>query len=284
MSFSVKYSLLLTFLKPLLIEVSYIYRHSGIIFNYKMHKFKFLFNKSIEFLNIISHKKTIAVCPSNANKLIKNFPSLKNKIIWVSTYYNPIKFKDRDKFLDREYILNKHNIHKNSFIICCPQSFVKEKNQIELLKIFQTFKRKKNNCNIIFCGDGPNLLNVKKYVIDNNLHDSVFFLGSISNVEYYISGSDVICSTSYYMEGLPQICSQANFCKTPMIFYDWEGVQDELVDNENGFLIPFGNKDEFINKLIYLSNNKSFKNLINQETYNLPHDQENLEYFISLIK
>jgi|694.fasta_scaffold83279_3 glycosyltransferase involved in cell wall biosynthesis len=280
-SFSVKYSLLLSFLKYFNVKAFFIYRHSGILFNKKMSPIKYWMNKTIEYLNISSSDKTIAVCPNNANKLTVNFPKHKKKISWISTYYNFQKFCNRNKVLDRKFIVDRYSLQNDSFIICCPQSFVKEKNQIELVDIFIDFKQDCKNAFLFFCGDGIYIDVVKEYVRNRNLQNDVFFTGSVSNIEIFISGSDVICSTSYYMEGLPQICSQANFCSTPMVFYDWEGVSDELYHCKNGFLIDFGNKLEFQNKL------KSIYNLDIEKgsysNYNLPHDNSVLEQFHEIL-
>jgi len=278
-SFSVKHTLLLAIINALSFKKhKIIYRHSGMLITKDQGFLIRVRNYLIDLINIYSTHRTICVAQSNSIQLQKLY-KCRQKINFCPTFYDTRKFRGRDKSIDKLKLSKILNVEKESFIILCPLSFVKNKNQHEILRIAE-----KINEDIIwcFCGNG-NLLNefeqlVKKSPKQRQIH----IQGGVDNIEVYISGSDLIVSASTYMEGLPQIYSQANFCNTPTIAFDWAGAKDEIKDGKNGYLIEHKNFNQFQKRIMDVYN-KETSFIKDFDIFNYDHDENSLLSFINLI-
>ena len=59
-------------------------------------------------------------------------------------------------------------------------------------------------------------------------------------------------------EGLPMVLLEAQACGLPIISFDCpEGPKDIINDGENGFLIPVGNTDLMISRIVQLAQSEA---------------------------
>ena len=85
--------------------------------------------------------------------------------------------------------------------------------------------------------------------------EDVIFLGNVDDMPALYNNCDILILTSEY-EGLPNCVIEASASGLPVVANDVGGVNEIIVDNVTGFLIPPFNKEEFMEKLIYLINDK----------------------------
>jgi glycosyltransferase involved in cell wall biosynthesis len=93
----------------------------------------------------------------------------------------------------------------------------------------------------------------KQYDLDN-----VHFHGHVDRKELakYFEENDIVILTSLY-EGFCLALAEAMSCGLPAVAFECGGVIDDyLTDGENGYIVPFGNSQEFANKIQLLANDK----------------------------
>lgn len=87
------------------------------------------------------------------------------------------------------------------------------------------------------------------------INDRVVFTGKQCDVEHYYLTSKIFAFTSV-SEGFPNVIGEAMSAGLPVVAFDCvAGPSDLIIDGENGFLIPMGNQELFVQKLQFLIDN-----------------------------
>ena len=143
----------------------------------------------------------------------------------------------------------------------------KGKNVGELLEIIEQSNLPKDWI-LQIIGDGVERNNLEKYVKDKGLEKNVCFLGSknIDEISELLGKSKIFVSTSL-KEGLPTVLVEAMFCSNALIAYDCNYGPSDIINENNGFLIPLGDKKIFREKLEYLIMNQDIYNNLNKSSY-----------------
>ena len=112
---------------------------------------------------------------------------------------------DSDKFKfdlgKRDEIRGKLNVG-NSIMLGHIGNFVSQKNHSFLIDVFYEFHKINPNSKLLLLGDGPLREIIKNRVNFLDIANSVIFIGSVSNPEYYMNAMDMIIMPSLF-EGLP---------------------------------------------------------------------------------
>lgn len=131
----------------------------------------------------------------------------------------------------------------------------REKNVIALLEII-----KESDLNSIWkfqiIGDGPERKNLEDYVHQNDLEERTVFFGNqpIDDVVKLLQKSKIFVFTSL-KEALPTVLIEAMMTGNAIIAYDCNYGPSDIINENNGFLIPLYDKEMFIEKLEYLTHN-----------------------------
>lgn len=151
---------------------------------------------------------------------------------------------------DQEFIPND----KKENLITMIARLDQEKNVLEFLEIIKEAELP-SDWQVKIIGDGPEMPTLKKYIEDNSL-SNISLLGQLDsdNVRNVISKSKINCLTSL-REAFGVVLVEAMFSSNALIAYDCPSGPSEIVNKENGFLIPLRNKREFKDKLKYLVQN-----------------------------
>lgn len=183
--------------------------------------------------------------------------NIKNSVI-----YSGIDMDKFDGLRDPEKYLKKKKelaISPNSFIFINIGRFSDSKNQIETIRCFRTFCARypelSDDCYLILVGEGPNLVECRKYVSQHNLSKRVIFLGYRYDIHELLGISDVNLLTSL-REGLPRVIVEASLAGVPTIAYNVEGVSEVIQDNASGFICQTGDTSCFIEKMHTLSSQR----------------------------
>lgn len=101
--------------------------------------------------------------------------------------------------------------------------------------------RQKREIDVFYLHIGSGLLesDEKKLASKEHVREQVLFAGNQSQIRKYLVASDVFVMPSDY-EGAPLSVIEAMFCGIPVICYDSPGLDDLIINNQNGFLV---NKD-----------------------------------------
>lgn len=203
---------------------------------------KRIFNQ-LSKINFISKKiKLICISKTILEEFTKSFPIFNFYLI-----ENGIKSLLRsENFFETKNEIDKLKKNKETKIFISIGRIDENKNQRLQLDAFE--KIKKLNCILLVIGSTPfeyqNLLNS---LISRKLNN-VFFLGIKDNIADYLELSDSLVITSKN-EGLPLVAIEALSIGIPIITSKAGGMQDIVVDNENGFICQNNTVEEFINKV-----------------------------------
>ena len=175
-------------------------------------------------------------CNENSKEILKEYFGRKEKEL--QTVYIGV---DEEEFnperLDKEEILKKYNIQKNSkyiFSYICRIS--EQKRPILLLKIIKKLKEKRNDFIVLVVGDGNLLGKMKNIANKLDLNENIMFLGNVEDTEeiYKISDLTINCSIK---EGLALTSYESLSMGIPVISSD-VGGQKELINEDVGIIVP----------------------------------------------
>jgi len=122
-----------------------------------------------------------------------------------------------------------------------------------LLESLNNLVKTKNNIQLYLVGEFDSLEfenKVKNLIIARNL--PVILTGVLTGLDkdriYF--NSDIFCFPSFFeAETFGIVLLEAMQFKLPVITTNWRGIPSVVHDNENGFLVPINNIDEFTKKL-----------------------------------
>ena len=72
----------------------------------------------------------------------------------------------------------------------------------------------------------------------------------MSEIQLY-NKADLVCFPSYH-EGLPRALLEAASCELPIVAYDVSGCREIVINNENGYLLPFRDENGLFQAIMKL--------------------------------
>ena len=131
-----------------------------------------------------------------------------------------------------------------------------QKNQILLLKAIFKLKNK-IPIRLLIAGDGPEKINIKSFIDDNNLKRNVRFLNFLENPYPYLKLANIFVLTSNY-EGLPNVLLESQCLKKIIISSNCSsGPSDILKNGKYGFLFKTRNQDDLVKKILFIYKNRN---------------------------
>ena len=235
-------------------------------------------SKIISFLNKIRNKTIAWEHISHTShgafwgKLLKNQYKYVNAVVYTNkageifnksinsktiTIYNMMDdYCENKEFIPTE---NKDNI------ISIIARLDPEKNISEFLDIIKETKIP-DNWSVKIMGDGSQKHKLIEKAEKENIKVEFLGIGNIAAVYKLINKSKINCLTST-AEALPTILIQAMFYSNVLIAYDCNYGPSDIINENNGFLIPLGDKQMFREKLEYLMINENIYNNLNKSSY-----------------
>lgn len=187
------------------------------------------------------------VVPSRANMvaLLSAFPELPpNKF---SIIRNPVDPQFASYRIKREDI----GYSKKDYLISTACHMKRLKRLDLLVEIAKRTKETIPEAKFLVIGDGPERTKIENLIANNGLKDKIRITGFREDAVDLLRLSDVIILTSF-QENFPTVLTEAAFLAKPIVAFDVGGVSEIVEDNKNGFLVPFGNVEEFTKKISLL--------------------------------
>ena len=138
------------------------------------------------------------------------------------------------------------------------------KNQKLLIDSFYNVSTKYSECELYILGDGELKSELQKQIKDYNLEKQVYLLGNVAHPERYLSNSDIYVGTSH-VEGFSLAALEAMSCGLPVIFTKAGGVNDIILNGENGYLCNF-DANEIARHMIYLIENPGIRKSFSEKS------------------
>lgn len=184
------------------------------------------------------HTPIVTVSPSSKDELMKILPFDK-----VTVLPNGI---DDGFFVSSD---------KTPGLFCSVGRLTKAKRIDLSIKLFSLVNRQFPYTELVIAGKGKEESRLKQLVRKLNLENKVKFLGFISEEEKIkLLSKAVGFLFTTEKEGWGITALEASATGTPVFGFSVPGVKDSVINNKNGFLVPFGNIENLYKHIeIYLS-------------------------------
>ncbi|MEG2232468.1 MAG: glycosyltransferase family 4 protein [Bacilli bacterium] len=154
---------------------------------------------------------------------------------------------------EKDVLLKSLNLDKKDFIGIYAAEISKNKGQVQLIKGLEKVIKKYSNIHILLPGKDLTNGECQKTINTLGLNRNVHLLGFRDDIPQLLKISNFAFSSSK-REGLPLNILEAMYCQLPIIAYNCRGMQDLIIDGENGYLVPLNNNSRFNERLIDLYN------------------------------
>ncbi|MFC1887395.1 glycosyltransferase family 4 protein [Candidatus Cloacimonadota bacterium] len=155
----------------------------------------------------------------------------------------------------------------------------KQKSPMDLLKVIKTISRERSDITIRFVGDGEYFADMKKYIEDNDLQNSVELMGWRNDIPALLSESDIFISSPIY-EAFGLVFCEAGYTGLPVISTEVEGIPEVVIHNKTGILVPPRDEAAMREAILYLAENKDIARSMGIEAKKRIEENFNLTRFI----
>jgi glycosyltransferase involved in cell wall biosynthesis len=170
---------------------------------------------------------------------------------------------------------------KKKFVVTTISRFDYAKNMKLAYKIAKSFGNHKDIL-FLWIGDGQDKEELQKQTQKDQL-TNIVFTGFKTNVEKYLSCSDIYLSTSRW-EGLPYVLIESASIGLPIIATNVVGNNEVVKDQVNGYLFDSENLEVAIEKIKILYNNRCLYDKLAAESFRIYKENFMIENMISKIE
>jgi glycosyltransferase involved in cell wall biosynthesis len=135
-----------------------------------------------------------------------------------------------------------------------------EKGQIVFLKAFQYVLREFPHATALIIGDGQERRSLVDVCGKTNITNNVIFTGHVNNIADYFQIMDLLVIPSF-SEGFPNVLLESMILGIPVIATSVGGIP-EIVNSQNGVLIPAGDHDRMGREIVRLLSDRAQMNLL----------------------
>lgn len=155
---------------------------------------------------------------------------------------------------------------EKDYVISSVSSLIKTKGIDLNIRAISILVKKYSNIKYYIVGDGEEAKNLKKLVSDLSLTDNVIFLGRLPHSEAIkFMGECNLFSLPSWQEGFGIVYIEAMNNGVPVIGVKGQGIEDVIIDKENGFLVEPHNIEDLVTTIEYILNNKEESRRIGEE-------------------
>ncbi|MDD5569923.1 MAG: glycosyltransferase [Bacteroidales bacterium] len=223
--------------------------------------------KSSFYVNIerqLAKKSTriIALSEMQKEELVKKYKICKpEKIEIIPLGFDLDKFQENTNF-KRESFRKEYNLAYDEIAIGIIGRIVPVKNHIMFIEALKyVLNRTDKKIRVFIIGDGTEKANIElkakelgiSYLEGNYKNEKaiITFTSWIKNIDYAISGMDIITLTSLN-EGTPVSLIEAQAANKPIVTTDVGGIKDAVIPNQTALVSPNGDAEKFGENLLKL--------------------------------
>jgi len=237
---------------------------TGIIWSGKINKFKKLIYKCLDFIFLYSCKKIFVDSPSQIQFLQQEKFYIKKLSLIDEGSIQGVDL-DQFKIIDNNQDLRKKfGFSNDQILLLFLGRLSPEKGIYYFIDVIKNLRREnKNIMGLIVGRDEKNIIAEyqKNY---SNFDQNFFYFPYTNQPEEYIQSSDMMIIPSE-REGFCQVAIEASACGIPLIGFNVIGLQDSIVNDSSGYLLPFGDQKSLEERAKFLINNPQIRKKLGQQ-------------------
>ncbi len=149
---------------------------------------------------------------------------------------------------EKKALRRRLGLPENALIVIFSGRLVSYKGLPVLVRVWEDLAPKHPGAKLVFAGSGSaDIYNweaeLKQFVADRHLQDSVILTGAVNNVHEYLQAADVFAFPTEN-EAFPLALLEAMACGLPAVGTTIGGIKDVIRDGRNGLLMEPGNADQ----------------------------------------
>jgi glycosyltransferase involved in cell wall biosynthesis len=206
---------------------------------------------------------------------------IRKKFAWI---YNPNRISIINNGLDiQRFKPASLPVEKREINIGMQSRIVPIKDHATLLKAFATLLplRPELNLKLKIAGDGESLKELEQLVSELNIEKQVIFTGMLNEEKLieFLQSLDIYVHASFG-EVMSTAIMQAMACKLPVIASDVPGINNMIINEKTGILVPVENAPAMCDSLVYLLDNIAVANKIkvNAFSFAMKHYSNNFMF------
>jgi glycosyltransferase involved in cell wall biosynthesis len=151
----------------------------------------------------------------------------------------------------------------------------------ELLQAIPTLLQQQPQMRFLLIGDGPLRARLERELQERRLSQNVTITGLIppSQVPALLATVDAVVHLSR-REGLPRAITQALAAAKPVVAYDCDGAGEVCRSDETGFLIPPGDRDALVRRLVQLASQPDLRRRLGQHGRELVQAEFSVDHMV----
>ena len=169
----------------------------------------------------------------------------KGKVTILPNAIDPERFKF--DAIARKRIREQYGIAEDDFVVGHVGRFFPEKNHRFIIELFAELLKKNPKAKLLLVGNGPLQDDVKKFVHEKSLDDSVIFAGLQKDTVPFYCAFDVLLLPSV-REAFPMTLVEAQYCGLPCVVS--EAVPDEAKISKNFVKIDLEHQSKWVDCLL----------------------------------
>ena len=213
----------------------------------KMNLYRLTYEKLKKYLVDL----TLTGCKSDKDILVKRFKFLPER---VEVVYNGLES-------NKNISIKKTD---GNFIIGTIGRLTYQKNQEYFIEMAKKLCCYKNNFEFHIYGEGEKHNDYSNLIEKYNLREKVFLKGYTTEVSKVMRTFNLFVLTSRY-EGIPYVILEAMKAGVPVISTDVGGINEIIINMENGILVQKENATELIEKVKLLYHSKEIRDRLSKK-------------------
>lgn len=126
-----------------------------------------------------------------------------------------------------------------------------QKGQVHLITIAKTLKEQQIDFTLFIAGTGELEDELRKSIVENDLHENVILLGFVEDVDFFMRSIDIFLLTSIW-EGFGFVLVEAMIRAVPVVCFNASSNPEIVSDNKTGYTVDYPDIKCFVDKTILL--------------------------------
>ena len=166
--------------------------------------------------------------------------------------------------LSRDEARHKLGLPESQQVVTKVARLHPQKNHRLFLKMASILLKHRSDVSFLIVGGGLLRSDLEDYAKSLGICDRVLFLGIRSDIPDILAATDISVLTSEY-EGFPNALIEAMCVGIPVVSTNYPGIEELIVDDKNGFIVPRNDAESMAAKITQLLDDADLRKRMGRE-------------------